>query len=180
MAFFSAFGFGWLLHRQTEILAAWRRRWPVNLAFALGFTIAELTLLGVAPAIHPPTGVARLALAALYPLAVWSWTFALIGLAMRYLAGYSPARRYVADASYWLYLAHLPLVMALQVTVAPLAWPWPAKFAVILGVAFPVLLASYQLLVRHSFIGAILNGPRESRRKASRAAPITAPQGAQP
>jgi glucan biosynthesis protein C len=183
VAFFSAFGFGWLAHRQSEILGAWRRLWPANLALALGVTIAELTLLGVTPAIHPPTGLARLALAALYPLAVWSWTFALIGLALRFLADFSPARRYIADASYWLYLVHLPLVMALQVMVAPLDWPWPVKFVVILAVAFPLMLGSYQLLVRHSFIGAILNGPRESRSrapKADHAAVPAAPQSAQP
>jgi glucan biosynthesis protein C len=66
------------------------------------------------------------------------------------------------------------------VVVAPLDWPWPVKFAVILAVAFPMMLGSYQLLVRHSFIGAILNGPRESRSRASRAASIGAQQGAQP
>ncbi|HLY80436.1 MAG TPA: hypothetical protein VKQ70_13725, partial [Caulobacteraceae bacterium] len=69
-----------------------------------------------------------------------------------------------------------------QVMVAPLDWPWPVKFAVILGVGFPLMFASYQLLVRHSFIGAILNGPRESRsgaRKAAKAALAAAPQSAQ-
>jgi glucan biosynthesis protein C len=180
VAYFSAFGFGWLLHRQTALLAAWRRLWPANLALALGFTIAELALVGLTPAINPPVGAARLALAALYPLAAWSWTLALIGLALRYLSDFSPARRYIADASYWLYLIHLPIVMALQVVVAPLAWPALLKFAGILAVAFPLMLASYQLLVRHSFIGAILNGPRESRSRASRTAPVAAPQGAQP
>jgi hypothetical protein len=179
-AYASAFGFGWLAHRQIEILAVWRRLWPANLALALGFTIAQLALLGLTPAIHPPIGAARLALVALYPLATWSWTFALIGLAVRYLSEFSPARRYIADASYWLYLVHLPLILALQTMVAPLAWPWPAKFAIILGVAFPLMFASYQLLVRHSFIGAILNGPRESRSRASRTAPFVAAQGAKP
>jgi len=183
VAYFSAFGFGWLLHRQTQLLADWRRLWPANLALALGFTIAELVLVGLTPAIHLPAGAARLALAALYPLAAWSWTLALIGLALRFLSDFSPARRYIADSSYWLYLIHLPIVLALQVVVAPLDWPWPVKFAVILGVAFPLMLASYQLLVRHSFIGAILNGPRESRsraRKAEKAAISAAPQSVQP
>jgi hypothetical protein len=183
VSYFCAFAFGWLVHRQTEILAAWRKLWPANLALALGFTVAELVLLGLTPAVYPPAGGARLALAVLYPLAAWSWTFALIGLAQRYLSDYSPARRYIADASYWLYLVHLPIVMALQVIVAPLEWPWPVKFAVILGVAFPLMLGSYQLLVRHSFIGAMLNGPRESRPRAPKtatAAIAIAPQSAQP
>ena len=181
VCYFGAFGLGWLVHRQTEILAAWRRLWPANLALALGFTVAELALVGVTPSVQPATGATRLALAALYPLASWAWTFGLVGLALRYLSDFSPVRRYIADASYWLYLVHLPLVMALQVAVAPLDWPWPVKFAVILGVAFPLMLGSYQLLVRHSFIGAILNGPRESRSRAPKpaTAAVAASQSAQ-
>ena len=58
--------------------------------------------------------------------------------------------------------------MALQVMVSPLDWPWPAKFAVILLVAMPLMFASYQLLVRYSVIGAVLNGRR--LRKPSQAA----------
>ena len=53
VAYFSAFAFGWLAHRQSEVLVAWRRLWPVNLTLALGFTIAELALIGVTPAILP-------------------------------------------------------------------------------------------------------------------------------
>ena len=64
--------------------------------------------------------------------------------------------RYIADASYWLYL----IVMALQVMVSRFDWPWPAKFAAILAIGFPVMFASYQFLVRYSFIGAMLNGRR--------------------
>ena len=183
VAYFSAFAFGWLAHRQADLLAAWRRRWPVNLALGAGCLAAVFAVSGLAPTLAPPSTLGALAIAATaYAVGAWSLTFAVIGLALRYLDGFSPARRYVADASYWLYIVHLPLVMALQVMVAPLDWPWPVKFAVILGVGFPLMFASYQLLVRHSFIGAILNGPRESRsgaRKAAKAALAAAPQSAQ-
>ena len=70
----------------------------------------------------------RLAGAACYALAIWTTTFAAIGLALRFLSGFSPVRRYLADASYWLYLIHLPILMALQVAVSQLDWPWPVKF----------------------------------------------------
>jgi glucans biosynthesis protein C len=183
VAYFSAFAFGWLVHRQTGLLAAWRRLWPANLALGLGFLVAVFAVSGLAPTMQPPSSAAAVAIAAIaYSLGSWSLTFAVIGLALRYLDGFSPARRYIADASYWLYLIHIPLVMALQVAMAPLDWPWPVKFVVILGVAFPLMFASYQLLVRHSFIGAILNGPRESRSRAKRLAAkpaSAAPQGAQ-
>jgi peptidoglycan/LPS O-acetylase OafA/YrhL len=93
----------------------------------------------------------------------------MIGLALRFLSGFSASRRYLADASYWLYLIHLPILMALQVAVSQLDWPWPIKFAGILGLALPLMLASYHLLVRFSFIGMVLNG-RRLRRERSYAA----------
>jgi len=162
IAFFSTFGFGWLAHRQTDLLQVWRRRWPLNLTIGVAAVVLEIVCAGgFLPMLHPlPLGPAKIAAAASYALATWSLTFAVIGLALRFLDGFSPARRYIADSSYWLYLVHLPLILALQVVVARLAWPWALKYAVILGVAFPLMLASYELLVRHSFIGSVLNGRR--------------------
>jgi peptidoglycan/LPS O-acetylase OafA/YrhL len=86
------------------------------------------------------------------------------------MSGFSPTRRYLADASYWLYLVHIPIVMALQVAVSPLDWPWPIKFATILVVALSVMLASYHLLVRYTFIGFVLNGRRLRRQRTLAAA----------
>jgi peptidoglycan/LPS O-acetylase OafA/YrhL len=111
----------------------------------------------------PRPDAVRFAGATCYALAIWTTTFAVIGIALRFLAGFSAARRYLADASYWLYLIHMPIVMALQVAVSQLDWPWPVKFGGILLVALSVMFASYQLLVRYSFIGAVLNGRRMRR-----------------
>jgi peptidoglycan/LPS O-acetylase OafA/YrhL len=163
----AAFGFGWLLHRQTNLLQAIERRWVLNLFLATGLIAASLAGVGVEPRLTPFADPAtRLIAAAAYAAASWTATFAAIGLALRFFAGYSPTRRYIADASYWLYLIHLPIVMALQVVVAGLDWPWPVKFTAILAVAFPLMFASYQLLVRYSFIGVVLNGRREPRANA--------------
>jgi glucans biosynthesis protein C len=68
-------------------------------------------------------------------------------------------------------------VMAAQVLVSRLGWPWWVKFPLILAVLFPLMLASYQLMVRNSFIGATLNGrryPGSSRMKATAALSKTA------
>lgn len=168
VAFFTAFALGFLLHRQSGLLEVWSRRWLANLALSVALTAGQFAITGVAPEIHPaPQDGMTLLYAVLFTASVWTWTFAFIGMAMRFLPGYSAARRYIADSSYWLYLVHVPLVIALQVAVSALDWAWPVKFAVILGVTFPVLFASYHLLVRYSVIGAILNGRRESPRKAA-------------
>lgn len=161
-AFATAFAFGWLLHRQTELLEVWRRRWFLNLALAIGFTALALSFTGPAPVLTPAShDWQTAAYAASYMFATWTWTFAIIGLALRFLSNESAARRYIANSSYWLYLVHLPLIMALQIAVSQLAWPWEAKFLFILGVGLSLMFASYQLFVRYSFIGAILNGRRE-------------------
>ncbi|HEY4942204.1 MAG TPA: acyltransferase family protein [Rhizomicrobium sp.] len=176
VGFFTAFGLGWLVHRQRGLLDVWRRRWLLNLALALGFTAASLAIAGLAPLLAPAPHDGKTALyAATYTMAIWTWTAAVIGMALRFLSGYSAVRRYIADASYWLYLIHVPLVMALQVAVSQLAWPWWVKFPVILGVAFPLMFASYHLFVRTSFIGAILNGRRESKAPGRRPATVMEP-----
>jgi peptidoglycan/LPS O-acetylase OafA/YrhL len=159
VGFGTAFGFGWVLHRQLDLLPVLQRRWGLNSTLAIGLIVASLALFGLPPRpIH--NDWIHLAGAICYAPAIWTASFAAIGLALRFLSGYSRTRRYLADASYWLYIIHLPLVMALQVMLSQLDWPWPVKFATILLVAIPVMLASYQLLVRHTFIGVVLNGRR--------------------
>ena len=167
VGFGTAFGFGWLLHRQIDLIRILERRWPLNLVLAIGLIAASFVLASLP---QPRPDAVRFAGATCYALAIWTTTFAVIGVALRFLSGFSATRRYIADASYWLYLIHLPIVMALQVAVFSLDWPWPAKFATILLVAVPVMFVSYQVLVRYSVIGAVLNGRRI--RKPSEAAEL--------
>lgn len=161
VAFGTAFGFGWLLHRQIELLDVWRRRWPLHLVLAAGATIAALGFLGDgAFAGEGSTTSMQLAAAAVYPFAIWTWTFALIGLGVAYMSGHSPVRRYLADSSYWLYLIHLPIILALQVVFAGMPWPWLVKYPAILAIALVPMMASYHFLVRGTAIGELLNGRR--------------------
>lgn len=113
VGFSTAFGLGWLLQRQTGLLEVWRRRWLLNLALALAFTALCLRITGPTLLLKPAPHDATTALYAVsYSFALWTWTFAFIGMALRFLARHSATRRYIADASYWLYLIHVPIVMA--------------------------------------------------------------------
>ncbi|MEQ1817648.1 MAG: acyltransferase family protein [Terricaulis sp.] len=168
-----AFSFGWLLNRQPQILESWGQRWAMYIGPAIGATVGALMLGGgPAPVTDTPAqSLTTLGFAALYGFAGWAWTISIIGFAVRHLAGHSPARRYLADASYWIYIVHLPILISLQILVAPYPWPWFAKYPLILAVAFAIMLASYQLFVRYSFIGTILNGKKQKPAKAKRDAP---------
>ncbi len=162
-----AFGVGWLIHRQPAIFEGWGRWWLAYVGPAIGATITCLMMLGLTPLLEPAARDGRMAAyAALYAFACWAWTLVIIGFAVRHLSGRSPARRYLADASYWIYIVHIPIVMALHALVAPYAWPWFVKYPLVLAAAFTVMLVSYHYLVRYSWIGAILNGKRAKPGKA--------------
>ena len=83
--------------------------------------------------------------------------------------------RYVSDSSYWLYLWHLPLVAASQLLVS--GWPINVhlKFFLILGAAVAILLGVYQLGVRYTWVGAMLNGPLSRSGAGGRAAATSGP-----
>jgi peptidoglycan/LPS O-acetylase OafA/YrhL len=172
IGFGTAFGVGWLLHRQADLLRHLERRWLPHLLLALGLILISFVLSGVAlsapgaPKLPVSPATLRLVSAVLYAPAIWISTFAFIGLALRSMSGFSPTRRYLADASYWLYLIHMPIVMVLQVAMSQIDWPGPIKFATILAVALPVMLASYHLMVRFTFVGVVLNGRRAPREAA--------------
>lgn len=172
VAYGLAFSIGWLMNRQPQILQNWSERWALYLLPAIGATAGALMLAGgAAPVIATAEpGMASATVAALYGFASWAWTIAIVGFAVRHLASHSPARRYLADASYWIYIVHLPILIALQTLVAPYPYPWFAKYPLILAVAFAIMLASYQLIVRYSWIGSILNGKKQKPAKAKRGA----------
>jgi glucans biosynthesis protein C len=161
----AAFAIGWLMQRQADLLLPRLERWwGWHLALALMATAACLALIGPTPVLFPMAfgpGKARYAL--LYAIAVWSWTFALLGIGLRFFSSNSPVRRYLADASYWIYLMHLPVVMAMQLLVSKWALPWSVKLPVIVSATMALLLLTYRLFVRTTVIGALLNGRRHPR-----------------
>lgn len=163
-----AFWVGFLIDRRRDLLgriAAW---WPISLAMAVGAGVVAYHLAG-GPVLEPmvePTSDKAVA-AWVTALAVYASAFAAMGLCLQFLSGHSAIRRYLADASYWVYILHLPLVMLAQVWVQDWAGPWWLKLGgVSLGV-FAVCLLTYELLVRHSFMGKWLNGRRIPWRRAA-------------
>jgi len=158
-----AFGLGWLAHGLKDGLSPLARFWALHLGTALALTVAALVLCPapkLTPQLHGPE---KLIFAALYASMVWFWSLGLIGAALRFMTRESRAARYMADSSYWLYIIHLPIIVALQAMVSH--WPLPAeiKLPIILAIAMALMLASYHWLIRYSFMGAWLNGRRAAR-----------------
>lgn len=171
-----AFGMGVLLDRRRDLLAKIAGWTPVYLGLALGAGTTALMLSGgPTPVLTPMTDPAAKALAAAaFGVATYATMFAVVGLALKFWSGHSALRRYLADASYWIYIVHLPLVMAAQVVVQDWAMVWPVKLAVVVVGVMVVSLASYELMVRHGMMGRWLNGRRTPWRRARVSVPVAA------
>jgi ABC-type multidrug transport system ATPase subunit/peptidoglycan/LPS O-acetylase OafA/YrhL len=165
VGFGTAFIFGWLVNRSGSALDAITRGWFVHLVLGIVATGWLLHTMHATPMAQP--GLTKTLFALVFGVAVWGWLLGLTGAALRFLSNYSATRRYIADASYWIYLAHLPVVAALAVWVGH--WPlhWGVKYPFILVTSFAVLFLSYHFLVRPTFIGKLLNGRKYPRRQGS-------------
>lgn len=169
IAYGSAFVFGWLMHRQSEFLSVWKQRWALHLIGATVLTLASWWLVNQVSNPFDVNVSIKRAYVVCYTLASWNWALGLVGAALRFCSGESKARRYLADASYWMYLAHLPLVFALQMIVLKWNLHWAVKFPMIVTAAVGILLLSYHFLVRNTYIGEILNGRRYTSTRSNAA-----------
>jgi glucans biosynthesis protein C len=172
------FALGWLLHRQLQLLLDLRKTWLVHFVAALALTVACLAIIGVKPLWTGPNlaGSDRALYAAAYAVGLWCWVFAFVGAAVRFLSEPRAATRYLADASYWMYLMHMAVILFFITLLRPYDWHWSIKLTIILGGSLPILLLSYHYLVRFSWIGAILNGrrqPRAAKPPPADAAPVS-------
>ena len=72
----------------------------------------------------------------------------------------SSTLRYFTDASYWVYLSNMPLVMLWHVMLAPLDMSIYVKFPISLLGAFGMSMLTYEYAVRYTWVGAVLNKRR--------------------
>jgi len=91
---------------------------------------------------------------------MWFMAYGLIGLFLRYMDKASARWRYMADASYWIYIVHVPFVMLLPLLLATVPLPGIVKLALVSVTATGLILVTYHYFVRPTFIGKQLNGRR--------------------
>jgi surface polysaccharide O-acyltransferase-like enzyme len=151
-AYVVPFAFGWLLYGNRDLLPQFERHiWDLIPAF-FAFLVYGTT--------SPREALLK---AAGNVLLCWFLTFAVLGLFLRYANRPSARWRYLSDSSYWLFIMHMPVVVGFQVAFRDVPLPALAKVPIVLALSAGVLLVSYDLLVRPTWIGALLNGRRYTR-----------------
>lgn len=157
------FGFGWLLYGQRELLAGFTRfAWTQVLgATALYFVVKYF----VAPVFgdDPYTGGALALWSITGGLVAWMMFFGSTGLFLRYLDKPSAVARYIVDGSYWVYLVHLPVLMALVGLMSTTDLGSEVRMTIVIVATAVIAFVSYDLFARASFIGRALNGQRYPR-----------------
>ena len=167
------FGFGWLLFRRRAALEGFKRPAWIHLAAGVACILAYRHFLAAGCEVVPTRSCAggseahHLGAIAFLAPAMWFMTYGLIGLFQRYADGPSARWRYMADASYWIYIVHVPFVILLALPLANVALPAMVKVALVFGAATGLTLVGYRYLVRPTFIGKQLNGRRYPRGAAS-------------
>lgn len=139
------FAWGWLVHaRPTELALYARRAWHALAIAPVFLAVVVVTLArGLSVVEAPP--LYAIAASALFSIAAMVF---LLGACTRYLARPRPLLQLASRGSYWFYILHLPVVVALQVALSQVAIPGPLKYLVIVAITTGVCVGSYALVSR--------------------------------
>ena len=161
---FYAFFFcvGIMLVRQPQFFSMRKNYWGFYLISAFFIFLPATLLIIMKASVAAEMKASNYYVAAITCFATYIWLmiFGLIGLFGRYASRPIAVILYLSEASFWVYLIHFPIVLLLQILVKDWKQPAILKFIILSCLLTIILLGSYELFVRRTFIGKILNGKR--------------------
>ncbi|BDF93891.1 acyltransferase family protein [Pseudoalteromonas sp. KAN5] len=151
--------------------------WPIIVGAALSL-IAYFALLPVAATLDEVINAAstgHFAVKQQHALHVVLQVMSIILLtAMAFLLGHrflnyeSKFSRSVSDSSYWIYLIHVPVLIYIQMPLINTNLPVLVKFIVSVVITLLIGQISYLLIVKNTWLGALLNGRRTNKKVIQR------------
>jgi glucans biosynthesis protein C len=151
LLYFIFFGLGWMIYK-TESLQYLKTNAIAQLTAAtLLFLAADFI-----PWQHAGWGYTVKQL--LTAVSGTLFIFGFIAFFLTYFHSYSKRLSYLMEASYWVYIIHLPLTAFIPGLMAGSGIPVFLKFVITLTVTSVLCMLSYKYFVRGTFIGMFLNG----------------------
>lgn len=150
---------GIFLYRfQVDLLPRFERKCWLYLGAGLSAFILFLALVNNAGKAESASLGMHAVMAYLYNIVSWLWSFALIGLFLRYLPSQNRLLSYLADSSYWVYLVHVLGTVGFGILLHHS--PFGAIERLLCNILLTSLfcLLSYHLLVRRGCVERFLNG----------------------
>ncbi len=154
IAFYGTFFALGTVSRPWLTVLARKKCW---LGLGLGAGLAMVGFVLLLPRPVPPGDWAVAAVSSV--AAVWGCG-AVVGAVSAWQAPLGRAMRFLADAAYWVYLVHLPILLALQLATMDLDWPWTVKLPLVLGLTLGLSLGTFALWIRNGVWGRWLLGRR--------------------
>jgi hypothetical protein len=150
-------GLGW--HSGRTRLPALARG-PLPWLFLAGSAVALFVRVKLLPLdfAAPLTGAAAWVSVASASLFGWLTLYGSLGACAHLARLGGRAIKYLSDSSYWVYLAHFPIVGLVQADLFLVALPSPVKFLVALAIGLAWSLLTYEACVRRTWIGRWLRG----------------------
>ena len=131
------------------------KQWIITMLVALLVIFPVTLILGLTP--NRLGTYSHLVLLALEAMYAWLMVFSLMGISRELIGQESRIWRYISDVAYWLYLAHLPLLLVVQEMVRTWDLPAVVKWGLVCFGVTGILLFLHQLFLRYTFLGTLLN-----------------------
>lgn len=149
------FAFGYLLYGHDAMLERLQPLAPWLLAASLILYGAFWVLLNRQPtSVLAPSDSLLIALLGSY-ISVWMTCVCLVAGRSLLNRG-NAALRYLLDASYWIYIAHLPILFGVQYCLLDVELPWVIKFTASVLATFGLCMLCYHALIRRTLLGDLL------------------------
>lgn len=158
------FVFGWLFyfHRENLFQHYHAHVWRYSLAGVVTFFVFLITVRLAKEGVLP-TVQANLTSAYVFNSTTWLWSFAIIGLFLRYLPDHNKFMLYISNSSYWVYLVHMLGTIGFGILLYNMDFSAITKMLINITLTTVFALATYHWFVRFSFIGKFLNGTKHLR-----------------
>jgi glucan biosynthesis protein C len=151
LLYFLFFNLGWMIYKTESLHLLKTAAIPQLIIATLLFVVAEFI----------PWGGQSQALMWKQLFTAVSGTFFIFGFIaffLTYFHSYSKRLSYLMEASYWVYLIHLPFALFIPGLMMHNGWPIALKFVFTFSITSLVSMLSYKYFVRGTFIGMFLNG----------------------
>jgi len=149
------FFFGWLLSGQSDLVEKLKRGAWLRLAagvliavpaFLLFYDNGDFTGNVGTPGVLAEIDELRLYGLFTVGLVCWLTLFGIWGALARYVRKESRLLRYLSDASFWIYLVHIPFLVALQSSLAETDLAIPARYGLAVSGTLALALGTYALI----------------------------------
>ncbi|MBX3254217.1 MAG: acyltransferase family protein [Chitinophagaceae bacterium] len=153
------FGLGWLIHLRPTLFQAFVNNFLYLLL--VGCTIMCLLFYVEWNELQHQSYAWFLFFKMLAAMQVVFLSLGFIGFFLRFFNLENHFWKYISDASYWVYLVHLGLVISIQIIFLNSSVPGWLRFPIALIIPIIISVVTYQWFVRYTIIGKVLHGERK-------------------